>query len=730
MQANPRYKALELIQSRTPKSPIDKSRAPAELFAQHVFNKRMMQHYLSKDVYLRLQQCIDHGEILTRDIAGPIANAIKSWAMEHGATHFTHWFQPLTGMAAEKHDAFLELSGDEAIYKFTGEELVQQKPDASAFPHGGLRSTFEARGYTAWDCSSPVFIFETTYGKTLCIPTIFVSYTGEALDYKIPLLKSMAVLDKAATAVCHYFDKSIQRVMPTLGAEQEYFLIDESYYYLRPDLMLTGRTVFGSPPARGHQINDHYFGSIPERAFAFMNQLEKEALLLGIPLKTRHNEVAPSQFECAPKYEEINVAADHGLILMDIIERVAKQHHLCALLHEKPFEKINGSAKHNNWSMNTDTGRNLLSPGSNPRENLMFLAFFTSVIRGVYEYADLLQGSVASLGNDRRIGAREAPPPIISVFIGSKLTKVLKDIETPPRRRKETRNNPYLKLGISKIPELLLDNTDDNRTSPIAFTGNKFEFRAVGSSANSSRAMTVLNAIVAEQLIYFKKKVDSKMNRGRKKEAAILDMIRENITVSKAIRFEGDCSSPSWIKTAGKRGLSLIHHTPYALDAYLSEKTQTLFTQLKIFTPNEIRARHEVMTENYLNKVRIEAEVISELTHTHVIPCALKYQHDLLENIRMAQQAGLTEASISGQIQLAEKVGSHINKILKLEASLQKHQTLAKESNGTQTQTAKYYADKIIPLFDEIRSHVDRLELMLPDEMWPLPKYREMLFSR
>ena len=729
MQTNPRYKALELIQSRSPKIPLDKSKPPAELFAQHVFNKKMMQHYLSKEVYLKLQQCIDHGDILTRDIAGPTANAIKSWAMEHGASHFTHWFQPLTGLAAEKHDAFLELSGEEAIYKFTGEELVQQRPDASAFPHGGLRSTFEARGYTAWDCSSPVFIFETTYGKTLCIPTIFVSYTGEALDYKIPLLKSMAVLDKSATAICHYFDKSIKRVTPTLGAEQEYFLIDESYYYLRPDLMLTGRTVFGAPPARGQQLNDHYFGAIPERAFAFMNQLEKEALLLGIPLKTRHNEVAPSQFECASTYEEINVAADHGLMLIDIIERVAKQHHLRALLHEKPFHKINGSAKHNNWSMNTDTGKNLLSPGSNPRENLMFLAFFTSVIRGVYEHADLLLGSVSSLGNDRRIGAMEAPPPIISVFIGSLLTKVLKDIESPPRRRKETRNNPYLKLGISKIPELLLDNTDDNRTSPLAFTGNKFEFRAVGASANGSRSMTVLNSIVAEQLIYFKKKVDSKMNRGRKKEAAILDMIRENVTVSKAIRYEGDCSSQEWIDIARKRGLSMIHHTPYALDAYLTEKTQRLFKGLKIFTHTEIRARHEVMTENYLNKVRIEADVISELTHTHIIPSALKYQRNILENVQMSQQAGLSEKSMEGQKQLAEDLGDKINQLIELENSLQKQRQQTEENSQSQIERAKRYADNIIPIFDKMREIVDELELAISDELWPLPKYREMLIS-
>jgi glutamine synthetase len=725
----PRFRAMEIIQTREPRNPIDRSKRPSEIFASRVFNKKMMKHYLSKEVYLKLKASIDHGETIDREIAGPVANAIKAWAMDQGATHYTHWFQPLTGMAAEKHDSFLELSDDDPIDKFSGDELVQQEPDASSFPHGGLRSTFEARGYTAWDCSSPVFIFENTYGKTLCIPTIFVSYTGESLDYKIPLLKSMATLDKAAVSVAQLFDKNITRVVPTLGPEQEYFLIDEAFFNLRPDLILSGRTLFGAAPARGQQLDDHYFGSIPERAFAFMNELEQEAHKLGIPLKTRHNEVAPSQFECAPRYEELNVAVDHSQLLMDLIDRTARKHRLRALLHEKPFARINGSGKHNNWSMSTNTGKNLLSPGSNPQENLMFLVFFSTVIKAVYEYADLLRASIGSAGNDHRLGANEAPPAIISVFIGSQLTKVLNEIVTPSRKRKKDVPAAYLKLGISKIPELFLDNTDRNRTSPFAFTGNKFEFRAVGSAANNARPMIVLNTIVAEMLADFKKRVDAKTKRGRKKEAAMLDVIKDYIKTSAPIRFEGDGYSDEWVEEAEKRGLSNVKKTPHAMDFYLGEKATKLFTGHGIFTNSEIHARYEVFIENYINKIRIEADLISEISLTQVVPAAVSYQQKLLENVEAAEDAGLSKKVVSAQVKLVERIGGHINEIVEKEEKMRKKEAKAAEKEHS-ADIAKYYADNITSIFEDIREHVDALELIIPDESWPLPKYREMLFIR
>lgn len=735
---NSRLTALEMIQSRSYKAPVEKSANVEDIFASNVFNKKMMKHYLSEDVYDKLLSCIEHSEPLTRDIAGPVAKAVKAWALEKGATSYSHWFQPLTGLAAEKHDAFLDLSGGEAITKFTGDELVQQEPDASSFPNGGLRSTFEARGYTAWDCSSPIFIFETKHGKTLCIPTIFVSYTGEALDYKLPLLRSMALLDKAAVAVCNYFDKNVKRVSATLGPEQEYFLIDEAYFNLRPDLILTGRTVFGASPARHQQLADHYFGSIPERVFAFMNELETEAHKLGIPLKTRHNEVAPAQYECAPRFQDLNVAIDHSLMLMDIMDRTARQHNFRCLLHEKPFAGINGSGKHNNWSMGTDTGKNLLSPGSNPRENMMFLSFFTTVIRAVFEHADLLRASIASAGNDFRLGANEAPPAIMSVFLGSQLSKILDDIAEPPRTRNKDTSNPYLKLGITKIPELLLDNTDRNRTSPFAFTGNKFEFRAVGSSANSSHPMTILNVIVAEQLAIFKKKVDSKVNRGRKLEAALLDVIRENIKESEAIRFEGDGYSDEWVHEAAKRGLSNIKKTPAALKAFLSEKSMKLFKETGLFTEGENAARHAVMVENYILKVKMEADIISELAMTNIVPTAIKYQQELLENVKLAKDSGLSDTSVKMQKELIEIIGSHINNIIekneKMNKARHKADALGSTGHGPQEgsieDSAQAYAEDVFPFFDFIREHVDALEVLLPDETWPMPKYREMLFIR
>ncbi|MEZ4826381.1 MAG: glutamine synthetase III [Bacteroidia bacterium] len=726
---NPRFRALNQIQTRPPVPPTDQSRRPSEIFAENVFTRAKMKQYLSVEVYRSLKESIDQGQTLNRSIAGPVANAIKSWALDKGATHFTHWFQPLTGRTAEKHDSFLEISDGEPIDKFSGEELSQQEPDASAFPSGGLRTTFEARGYTAWDCSSPVFIFETTYGKTLCIPTIFVSYTGQALDYKIPLLRSIRLLDTAATEVARYFDRKVKRVFPTLGLEQEYFLIDRSFYDLRPDLILTGRTVFGAASARGQQLDDHYFGSIPERVFAFMNELEQECHRHGIPLRTRHNEVAPGQFECTPQFENLNVAVDHGLMIMDFIDRTARKHNLAALLHEKPFAGINGSGKHNNWSLMTDTGKNLLAPGSNPKENLMFLTFFVTVIKAVHEYADILRASIASPGNDLRMGTSEAPPAIMSVFVGSQLTRVLNDIENPPRRKKNENVSELMHLGISEIPELLIDNTDRNRTSPFAFTGNKFEFRAVGASMNNSAPMTILNVIVASQLQDFAQRLTGKMNRGRKQEAAILDIIREYIASSKNIRFEGDGYSPEWEKTAARRNLSNIRHTPQALDAFLDNKVKKLFTGLAVFSAEELQARHEVLVDNYLNKVRIEADIVRELAMTSILPVALDYQGKILQNIQNARAIGMQPAVYLAQEKLAEKLGIHIQGVIKEVDDLNKARELCDKSITTRL-IAQAYAERVVPVFSRIREHVDILEGMVPDETWPLPRYREMLFVR
>ncbi|WNJ19259.1 glutamine synthetase III [Pontibacter sp. G13] len=724
---NPRFQALQEIQTREWRAPMDKTRRPSEIFAENVFTKKRMKHYLSKEEYLALKECIEEGRTLDRKIADPVANAIKAWAMDRGATHYTHWFQPLTGRTAEKHDSFLNLSDDEAIDSFSGTELAQQEPDASSFPSGGLRRTFEARGYTAWDCSSPVFIYESDYGKTLCIPTIFVSYTGEALDFKIPLLKSMALIDKAAVGLVKIFEEDASRVVPTLGIEQEYFLIDRAYFNLRPDLILTGRTVFGQDPARGQQLDDHYFGSIPQRAFAFMNELERECHKVGIPLKTRHNEVAPSQFECAPQFEPLNVAVDHGMLVMDLIDRVAEKHNLAPLLHEKPFAGINGSGKHNNWSLMTDTGKNLLSPDVDPEGNLMFLSMFVTVIKAVHDYADVLRASIASAGNDHRLGANEAPPAIISVFVGSKLSKILDDIENPPRRKRNENVSDLMHLGIAEIPELLKDNTDRNRTSPFAFTGNKFEFRAVGSSANSSSAMTVLNAIVANTLTLFTKKVESKIKRGRKRDAAVLDVIKEFITESKSIRFEGDGYSEDWRKEAEKRGLSNAPKTAHALEAFLSKQAKEALVETGIFTQQELHARYEVLMENYLTKVKIEADMIRELSLTSVVPSATRYQGELIDILKNGKDAGLKKGALSAQTDLANEIGECIKDIWELNEQMAK--TRSKLSKlGSIRDEGIGFSEKVLPYFDQIRAQVDKLEGLVPDECWPLPKYREMLF--
>lgn len=725
---NARHRAIEWINRRPVTAPLER-RPPADVFGENVFNREMMKHYFSKDVYKALQASIEARELLDRNLADPVANGIKAWALDRGATHFTHWFQPLTGRAAEKHDSFIEISEGEAIHKFSGSELAQQEPDASSFPSGGLRSTFEARGYTAWDCSSPAFIFETTYGKTLCIPTIFVSYRGEALDFKIPLLKSVRILEKASLDLCQLFDKTVTRVIPTLGIEQEYFLVDRTLHDLRPDLLMTGRTMVGASPARGQQLDDHYFGAIPERVFAFMNELEEESHRHGIPLKTRHNEVAPGQFECAPAHESINVALDHGLLVMDLIDRIARKHHFVALLHEKPFEGLNGSGKHNNWSLMTDSGKNLLAPGKDPQANLMFLAFFVSVIHAVYEHADLLRSTVASPGNDLRLGGQEAPPAIMSVFIGRYLSKILNDIENPPRKRKHEPEDDLLRLGINEIPELLLDNTDRNRTSPFAFTGNKFEFRAVGASANSSNSMTVLNVIVADKLIDFREQVEAKMRRGRPLENAVLDILKETIAASKQIRFEGDGYSNEWLRAAKSRGLKEHLHTPYALDVLLSKETVQLFSRHNVFTEEELVARHEVVIRDYVGKRRIESDVLLEIIQTQVVPASLQYQGILLQQLTQFRDLDLVNEAEGGQREYLIDLGEYLRKIQK-DVEEMKGTIKRVEKRGDFREVAIGYAEQVLPLMARLRKSVDCLEALIPDDIWPLPKYRELLFLR
>ena len=726
---NPRFRAIEQILSRPGPSPLDQSQRPSDAFGRNVFSKKMMKQYLSGEAYKELIKTIEAGKTLDRNLAGPVANGIKAWALDRGVTHYTHWFQPLTGRTAEKHDSFLELSEGEVLDKFGGEELSQQEPDVSTLPTGGLRRTFEARGYTAWDCTSPIFISESRYGKTLFIPTILVAYTGEALDYKMPLLKSTALIDKAATEVCQLFDPSVKRVFPYLGIEQEYFLIDESLFELRPDLVLSGRTLIGDNNAGIYQQAGYLFGGIPERVFAFMNELERECHSLGIPIKTRHNEFAPGQFECAPQFESLNVAVDHGLLLMDLIDRMARRHHFRALLHEKPFSGINGSGKHNSWSLHTDTGINLLSPGKDPIGNLMFLAFFMSVIKGVSANADLLRASIASAGNDLRLGTEEAPPPLVSVFIGKFLKKIVNDIENPPRRRRNASAGELMHLGISEIPEILLDNTDRNRTSPFAFTGNKFEFRQVGAAANSSAAMTILNTIASVELRYFARRVTSKMNRGRNKEAALLDMIREYIQKSRHILFEGDNYSEEWEKEARNRKLNRVDHTPDALDAFLSKDAFQLYEKTSLFTEREIRARYQVKLEQYCIQLRLEAEVLLQIISTQVIPAAISFQNQLLKNLTLAEQAAFKHESSYTARALAGKTGKLTNELYRLSEKL-REQVGKTESISEFRKKASEYASLILPLCQDIRSASDELENLIPDELWPLPRYRELLFVR
>jgi len=723
-----RFKALEELHTRAPLS-VENPGKVSTFYGENVFHRDTMKQYLQEDVFEKVMEAIDTSTQLDRKIADAVATGMKAWALSKGVSHYTHWFQPLTGTTAEKHDGFFQpVDNCRAIEAFEGKQLIQQEPDASSFPNGGIRNTFEARGYSAWDPSSPAFII----GSTLCIPTIFISYTGESLDYKAPLLKTLTALDKAATDVCQYFDKNITKVVATLGWEQEYFLVDEALYNARPDLVMTGRTVFGHSPAKGQQLEDHYFGSIPERVMSFMRDFENESLKLGIPVRTRHNEVAPNQFECAPVFEEVNIANDHNLLLMDLMDKIARKHNFRVLFHEKPFAGVNGSGKHNNWSMGTNTGKNLLSPGKTPKTNLQFLTFFVNTIKAVYEHDDLLRASIASAGNDHRLGANEAPPAIISVFLGSQLSAVLDELVSKVKKGKlSPEEKTDLKLNIGKIPEILLDNTDRNRTSPFAFTGNKFEFRAVGSSANCAQAMVAINSAVTAQLIEFKKDVDGLMSKGEKKDEAILKILKQYIETSSRIRFEGNGYSDEWVVEAEKRGLNNIKTTPQALDALVSKKTVSLWTKLDIFNDREIHARHDIYLENYMKKIQIEGRVIGDLALNHIIPTAIEYQNKLIENVKGLKELYGTGFKKLAEVQLVtiEEISERISKISKNVEAMTEERKKANALSDARKQ-AIAYCDKVFPYFDKIRYEVDKLELLVSDEAWPLPKYREMLFHR
>lgn len=699
------------------------------IFNSNVFTERIMREYLSDEAYKSLINSRKNGTRVERRVADQVASGMKAWAEERGVTHYTHWFQPLTGTTAEKHDSFFTIKSDgTAIELFDGDTLIQQEPDASSFPNGGIRATFEARGYTAWDPSSPAFIMESGYGKTLCIPTIFIAYNGESLDYKAPLIKSVTALDKAAVDVCHYFDKNVQKVNVTLGWEQEYFLVDEAIANARPDLMMCGRTLIGHAPAKGQQLEDHYFGSIPDRVFAFMQDYEQEAYKLGIPLRTRHNEVAPSQFECAPIFEEVNIAVDHNTLLMDIMSKVAKRHKLKVLLHEKPFAGVNGSGKHNNWSLATDTGVNLLAPGKTPRTNLMFLTFFVNTIKAVHDNADLLRAVIASASNDHRLGANEAPPAIISVYLGKYLSEVLNEVETRVGDAFSEQDEQLLKLDIHKhLPEVLMDNTDRNRTSPFAFTGNKFEFRAVGSSANCASPMTVLNTMMAETLKQFKKDVDAHIEKGEKKEIAIMHVLRNYIAASKNIRFEGDNYSDEWAAEAKKRGLNNFKTTPEALDALVTEKAKKLFIENGIYSERELEARHEIMLEEYVKKVQIEARIIGNMATNHILPAAVKYQNLLLQNVKNLQEVGLDATAYKAQLNMIKVIGGHMQSMSEnVEAMIAARKVANNEAN--MHKRAAMYCNNIKSLFDNIRYAADKLELLVDNSNWPLPTYHEMLY--
>jgi glutamine synthetase len=725
-----RFSALREVFNRKPLDVESPDGTIAGFFGKNVFDLQKMERYLPKEAYIAVKTAIDIGSSINRPIADQVAIGLKAWAAENGATHYTHWFHPLTDATAEKHDGFIEIGENgRLIETFSGALLVQQEPDASSFPSGGIRNTFEARGYTAWDVSSPAFIV----GSTLCIPTIFVSYTGEALDYKTPLLKTLSELDKAAVTVCQYFDKDVTKVIATLGWEQEYFLIDEALYYARPDLMLADRTLMGHQSSKDQQLSDHYFGSIPERVMAFMKDFEFESYKLGIPVKTRHNEVAPNQFECAPIFEEANLAVDHNQLLMDVMKRVARKHKFRVLFHEKPFAGINGSGKHNNWSMATNTGVNLLSPGRNPKTNLQFLTFLINVVKAVNDNQALLAASVINEPNSHRLGGHEAPPAIMSVFLGTYLSGILEEIVSKVTDRKMTPAlKTELKLGVGKIPGILLDNTDRNRTSPFAFTGNRFEFRAVGSSANCSAAMIVLNAVVASQLIKFSIEVDTLVKKGRKKDEAIFQVLKKYIIESNRIRFEGDGYSEEWKIEAAKRGLHNIVSVPETLKFYLTPESKKVLIIPGIFSERELESRVEVEYEKFVKKMQIQARVLGDLAINHIVPIAMRYMTSLLDNVRGLKEVFNEiefERLAGARKEMIVVISDHISAIKRLVNEMIEERRKANIIPGAYDK-AIAYEKNVKPYLEEIRDHIDKLELIVDNEMWPLPKYRELLFTR
>lgn len=725
-----RFKVVEEAFNRKPvKVEIPKEKS-SEYYGKAVFNRQKMFEYLPKKTFEALTKAIDNKEPLSREIADSVAAGMKQWALDNGAKHYTHWFHPLTDGTAEKHDSFIEHDGKGGVVEeFTGKLLVQQEPDASSFPNGGIRNTFEARGYSAWDISSPAFIIH----NTLCIPTIFIAYTGESLDYKTPLLRALNSVDKAGTAVAQYFDPNVKHVHSYLGWEQEYFLVDEALYSARPDLMLTGRTLMGHESAKNQQLEDHYFGAIPTRVDAFMLELETECHKLGIPAKTRHNEVAPNQFELAPIFEETNLANDHNLLLMSLIDDVARRHNFRALLHEKPFAGVNGSGKHNNWSLGTDTGVLLFAPGKTPKQNLQFVTFVANVMAAIYKYNGLIKASISSATNAHRLGANEAPPAIISMFLGTQLSNILSAIEDSDEDVAiSVEGKERYSMNLSQIPEIMVDNTDRNRTSPFAFTGNRFEFRAVGSSANCASAMIAINAAVAEQLTLFKKNVDAKLAAGQDLEHAIITEVRELIKMSKPIHFDGNGYSDEWKEEAAKRGLDCETSVPLIFDAYLDDKAVKMFENTKVFTKVELEARNEVKWETYTKKVQIEARVLGDLALNHVIPVATRYQSVLLDNVFKIKNLFPKEDGeliAKRDLEQIKKMEEHM---LFIKDKVNEMVDARKVANKIETEREKAiaYHDNVFPLFDEIRYHIDKLELMVDDEIWPLPKYRELLFIR
>ena len=706
------------------------SERPAEYFGKYVFNREKMFKYLPAPVYARLADAMDNGAALDREVADQVAEGMKRWAMELGVTHYTHWFQPLTEGTAEKHDAFIEHDGKGGMLEeFSGKLLVQQEPDASSFPNGGIRNTFEARGYSAWDPSSPVFVVD----DTLCIPTVFIAYTGESLDYKAPLLKALSAVNKAAVEVCHYFDPEVKKVMAYLGWEQEYFLVDAGLYAARPDLLLTGRTLMGHEASKNQQLEDHYFGAIPTRVAAFMKDLEIQALELGIPLKTRHNEVAPNQFELAPIFEECNLAVDHNMLIMSLMRKVARTHGFRVLLHEKPFKGVNGSGKHNNWSLGTDTGVLLMAPGKTEEENLRFITFVVNTLMAVYRHNGLLKASIMSATNAHRLGANEAPPAIISSFLGTQLSRVLDHLEdSTPEELLSLSGKHGLKLDIPQIPELLIDNTDRNRTSPFAFTGNRFEFRAVGSEANCASAMIALNAAVAEQLVDFKREVDALIEQGEPKVSALLQVIRRCIKACKPIRFDGNGYSEEWKAEAARRGLDCETSVPVIFDNYLSDDSIRMFETTGVMTRKELEARNEVKWETYTKKIQIEARVLGDLVMNHIVPVATEYQTRLIDNaykLKALFPAEKAEKLSAQNLAIIDKIAEHTAYIKEhVDAMVEARKVANKIADEREKAVA--YHDTIAPMLEQIRYHIDKLELMVDDQMWTLPKYRELLFIR